>query len=109
MLVLLLLNVPVHAQTKSADFNGDLKVNFTDFVLFAQGFGKALSPDAPKWVQNQATNTGPSARFYHTLSLDPTRNRLLVFGGRRPGSLADTWSFDVFAAGTSDDLWELKF
>ena len=31
VLVLLLLNVPVHAQTKSADFNGDLKVDLSAY------------------------------------------------------------------------------
>ncbi len=122
VLVLLLLIVPAHPQTKSANFNGDLKVDFTDFVLFArafggtedpfdlnsdgsvnfpdfvlfaQEFGKTLSSDAPEWAQIEATNTGPPARFYHTLSLDPKRNRLLVFGGRGPTSLADTWIFDL--------------
>ncbi|MBI2951741.1 hypothetical protein HYY27_06590 [bacterium] len=80
------------------DLDGKGSVDLEDFFLFAADFGKMASSGpsrTPGWASIAATSAGPPGRFDHTLTLDPTRNRLVVFGGRAPSSLGDTWVFDL--------------
>lgn len=81
------------------DLNDSGGVDLDDFFLFASDFGKTLTPSIPQqtleWTQIPSTTPVPPGRFDHTLIFDPTRRRLVVFGGRSAGSLGDTWVFDL--------------
>jgi hypothetical protein len=62
--------------------------------------GGVLQGAASTWVwQNstwsRAATTGPSLRNGHALAYDSARNRVVLFGGFRPGQdFADTWEWD---------------
>jgi hypothetical protein len=49
------------------------------------------------WSQLATTGTTPLARFGHSATIDPPRNRMLVFGGATPMAFAnnDLWSLDL--------------
>ena len=55
---------------------------------------------ASTWVwQNsqwaRAATTGPSLRNGHAMAYDASRNRVVLFGGFRPGQdFSDTWEWD---------------
>lgn len=46
--------------------------------------------DNVDWAQ-RVTTTAPPGRYDHTMTTDPIRNRVVLFGGQGP---ADTWEFD---------------
>lgn len=74
------------------DLDGDGSVSYPDFLLFAQDFG--AGPKRPHWVHH-AEVTGPTGRRDHTLTLDPRRNRLVLFGGKAEAVKGDTWILDL--------------
>jgi hypothetical protein len=74
------------------DLGGNGKVDFEDFVLFASDYG---SNTTVVWTQLEVANTGPTARFDHTLILDPARRQLVLFGGKATNPLGDTWILDL--------------
>jgi hypothetical protein len=56
----------------------------------------AASLDAPvAWTQLTPTGTGPGARSEHAAVYDPIRDRMILFGGRKPGGWGgDLWALD---------------
>jgi uncharacterized protein (TIGR03437 family) len=54
----------------------------------------AYSLDRKAWTQLTAPGA-PAPRFGHTLVADPSRRRLVVFGGQSTGFFNDTWAFDI--------------
>jgi hypothetical protein len=50
--------------------------------------------DGTNWVHSSPTAT-PPARFWHAMTYDSARSRLVLFGGSgQAGDLADTWTYD---------------
>jgi galactose oxidase-like protein len=52
----------------------------------------------PTWTELLPTGTLPSNRAYHTMTYDPVRDRMLVFGGVEGGTNArrnDVWALDL--------------
>jgi hypothetical protein len=47
------------------------------------------------WTLLVPTGTPPSPRADHSTICDPIRDRLIVFGGRDPNYLNDTWTLDL--------------
>jgi hypothetical protein len=56
----------------------------------------ALALSSPAWSALAPSGSSPSGRFAHTASYDPTRDRMLVFGG-------------FFNAGPSNNVWALSW
>jgi len=56
----------------------------------------AASLNAPvAWTQLTPTGTGPGARSEHAAVYDPIRDRMILFGGRKPGGWGgDLWALD---------------
>jgi hypothetical protein len=50
--------------------------------------------DGLQWSQTPYGAGGPSVRQSHVLGYDPTRQRLVLFGGASPGTNEDTWEWD---------------
>lgn len=48
--------------------------------------------DGANWLLR--SNTGPSARFFHTMTYDPIRQRVVLFGGIEFAFKRDTWEWD---------------
>lgn len=71
------------------------------FVLFGgAGSDGALSdtwewnqPGSVSWVEKSPAHQ-PPARQGHAMAFDPTRKRVLLFGGAGDGLLGDTWEWD---------------
>lgn len=53
------------------------------------------SVESAQWTQLQPSGNPPPARFGHTLLMDGTRRRLLLFGGQASGFFSDTWAYDI--------------
>lgn len=110
-------------QALRSDFDSNGSVNFTDFVLFAQAYGGSNSVfdldrggtvdfsdfllfvadyqahgaqgPQPSWSAIEPSGSVPVARLDHSLTLDPVRRRLVLFGGKTLEFLGDTWIFDL--------------
>jgi hypothetical protein len=56
----------------------------------------AASLNAPvAWTQLTPTGDGPGARSEHAAVYDPIRDRMILFGGRKPGGWGgDLWALD---------------
>ena len=113
--------MPGYAQIIRSDFDQNGSIDFKDFLLFAQAFGKAdalfdldgngtvafgdflvfvtdfasHNQQSPRWVQLETTSDIPIERFDHTMIIDPIASRLVIFGGKTAESLNDTWIFDL--------------
>ena len=68
---------------------------------FGDVWALALS-GTPAWTQLSPGGTAPPSRAYHTMTYDPIRDRMLIFGGAQTGGtfLQDVWALDL-AGGTS--------
>jgi hypothetical protein len=76
---------------------------------------RALSlGDSPEWTQLAPTGTLPSRRDEHTLTYDPTHDRILVFEGRDADSaFCDLWALWLggpvsVPEGPSSQTWQLQ-
>ncbi|MBX3460150.1 MAG: choice-of-anchor D domain-containing protein [Planctomycetes bacterium] len=74
--------------------------------MFVHGGGQPAGGSTSQlWSLNMATGAwtalagaGPAARDLHSMVYDSLRNRLIVFGGRAPGIVADVWAYDITGA-----------
>jgi len=57
----------------------------------------AFSLERQEWAELNPSGARPPARFGHTTVFDPSRRRLLVFGGQAAGFFGDVWAYDVAA------------
>lgn len=57
----------------------------------------AYSVDARQWLQLSPQGTKPDPRFGHTLTFDPARRRMIVFGGQAGGFFSDVWAYEIAA------------
>jgi len=55
----------------------------------------SYSLERSQWSRVGVAGAPPPARFGHTMILDATRRRLIVFGGQSSGFFSDTWAFDI--------------
>jgi len=69
-------------------FGGDSGAGRTN-DLWAYSFEQAA------WIELNPTGAQPAARSGHTLVLDATRRRLVVFGGQASGFFNDVWAYDL--------------
>lgn len=53
-----------------------------------------FDPVRGTWTTLVATKTGPAARAWAGQAWDPTRSRVVMFGGANGPALQDTWAFD---------------
>ena len=76
------------------DLVGDRMVVFGGVYGSELGDAWALSlPGTPAWTQLTSTVTLPAARYSHTATFDPVRDRVVVFGGHgSSGPLNDVWA-----------------
>lgn len=66
----------------------------------------ALDLGAMKWSPIAVDSAGPSVRDHHTMVLDPSGDRMLVFGGMQSEVYPSTPYFDdTWALSTKDDTW----
>ena len=64
-------------------------------TLFGDVWALALS-GTPKWTLLAPAGTPPPSRTFHTMTYDPVRDRMLVFGGVRSGErLQDAWALNL--------------
>src|SRR5262249_34901393 len=55
----------------------------------------SYSLDLRQWSKVRPSGAQPPARFGHTMVLDSSRRRLIVFGGQAGGFFSDVWAFDI--------------
>ncbi len=48
-----------------------------------------------RWTEVLASGPKPPGRSGHTLTYDPVRRRLILFGGQARGFFSDVWAFDI--------------
>src|SRR5262245_38113277 len=60
---------------------------------------------APTWHRMLPSSTLPTARMEHVMVLDPTRNRMIVFGGKSTNAyFNDLWALDLTGTGAWSPL-----
>ncbi len=55
----------------------------------------SLSLDSLRWTKLEPAGTRPTSRFRHAATYDPTRDRMLVFGGTDPNRENDVWALSL--------------
>lgn len=88
------------------DPTGARLVTFGGYGSVDQNQTWAFDLGAMKWTQVGAAGDGPAVRDHHTMVLDPSGDRLLVFGGMQSTVYPSTPYFDeTWALSTKDDTW----
>ena len=91
----------------ATDAAGDRAVLHGGYEYLGSGYDDVWSiPFSPtgSWAEIQPAGTAPETRYNHAASLDPLRNRMILFGGGAwdgPGALADLWSLNL----TNSPAW----
>jgi hypothetical protein len=89
---------------------------FSVFVLVALSLSasqvEAGGPGGPpEWEDVTPSPAGPTTRFQHAMAFDPSRNRVVLFGGFAGTARGDTWEWDgsvwtkVSQSGPSPRYW----
>ncbi len=87
--------VPRFGHAASVDAGGARVILFGGAANGGVLQGDTWAWDGTSWSNLTSTSTGPVARQGHALALDPTRGRVVLFGGRGDaGLLDDTWTWD---------------
>src|ERR1041385_3082399 len=81
------------AHARLVTFGGTSNANLASAALDQVWLYDLANPFA--WVPATPLGTPPPARYWHTMTYDPVRQRMLVFGGTNAGGLLN-------------DLWELS-
>jgi hypothetical protein len=71
---------------------------FTDQGRFEDTWRFGVEPEAWREIETGAAN--PHKRCLHSASYDPSRHRMMIYGGQRSGPLGDLWAFDL-----ASDSW----